>query len=171
MAAGMAMAEAHLAAKYNIENFNVVDHYTFSICGDGDLMEGVSQESASLAGHLGLGKLIVLYDSNDISLDGDLNRSFSESVEKRYEAYRWQVIRIEEGTDIESISKAIEAAKQNTDQPTMIEVKTVIGYGSPNKSGKSAAHGAPLGEEESAATKEYYQWEYDKPFHVPEDVD
>nr|WP_188378279.1 transketolase [Halobacillus andaensis] len=170
MATGMAMAESHLAAKYNREDFNVVDHYTFAICGDGDLMEGVSQESASLAGHLGLGKLIVLYDSNDISLDGDLDRSFSESVEKRYEAYGWQVIRVEEGTDIESISKAIEAAKENTDQPTMIEVKTVIGYGSPNKSGKSDAHGAPLGEEESAAAKEYYKWEHDQPFHVPEDV-
>ncbi|GGF10323.1 transketolase [Halobacillus andaensis] len=169
MATGMAMAEAHLGAKYNRDQYNVVDHYTFAICGDGDLMEGVSQESASLAGHLGLGKLVVLYDSNDISLDGDLNRSFSESVEKRYEAYGWQVIRVEDGTDTEEIANAIEKAKQNTDQPTMIEVKTVIGYGSPNKSGKSDSHGAPLGEEEVTATKEYYKWGHE-PFHVPDEV-
>ncbi|MFG6148819.1 transketolase [Halobacillus sp. B23F22_1] len=169
MATGMAMAEAHLSAKYNRDQYNVVDHYTFAICGDGDLMEGVSQESASLAGHLGLGKLVVLYDSNDISLDGDLNRSFSESVEKRYEAYGWQVIRVENGTDTEEIANAIEKAKQNTDQPTMIEVKTVIGYGSPNKSGKSDSHGAPLGEEEVTATKEYYKWGHE-PFHVPDEV-
>ncbi|WP_394217284.1 transketolase [Halobacillus trueperi] len=169
MATGMAMAEAHLAAKYNREGYNVVDHYTYTICGDGDLMEGVSQESASLAGHLGLGKLIVLYDSNDISLDGDLDRSFSESVEKRYEAYGWQVIRVEDGTNTEDIAQAIEKAKANTDQPTMIEVKTVIGYGSPNKSGKSASHGAPLGEEEGTAAKQFYKWEHE-PFHVPEEV-
>ncbi|WP_101843972.1 transketolase [Halobacillus sp. Marseille-P3879] len=169
MATGMAMAEAHLAAKYNKDQYNIVDHYTFAICGDGDLMEGVSQESASLAGHLGLGKLVVLYDSNDISLDGDLNRSFSESVEKRYEAYGWQVIRVEDGTNTDEITKAIEKAKQNTDQPTMIEVKTVIGYGAPTKSGKSDSHGAPLGEEEVTATKEYYKWEHE-PFHVPEEV-
>ena len=170
MATGMAMAEAHLGAKYNRDNYNVVDHYTFAICGDGDLMEGVSQETASLAGHLGLGKLVVLYDSNDISLDGDLDRSFSESVEKRYEAYGWQVIRVEDGTDTEEIAKAIKEAKQNTDQPTMIEVKTVIGYGSPNKSGKSASHGAPLGEEEVTAAKAHYEWEHEELFHVPEEV-
>lgn len=169
MATGMAMAEAHLGAKYNRDDYNLVDHYTYAICGDGDLMEGVSQESASLAGHLGLGKLIVLYDSNDISLDGDLDRSFSESVEKRYEAYGWQVIRVEDGTDTNEITNAIEKAKQNTDQPTMIEVKTVIGYGAPTKSGKSASHGAPLGEDEVTKTKEYYKWEHE-PFHVPEEV-
>ncbi|QAS50909.1 transketolase [Halobacillus litoralis] len=169
MATGMAMAEAHLAAKYNRESYNVVDHYTYTICGDGDLMEGVSQESASLAGHLGLGKLIVLYDSNDISLDGDLDRSFSESVEKRYEAYGWQVIRVENGTDTEEITKALEKARANTDQPTMIEVKTVIGYGSPNKSGKSDSHGAPLGEDEVTAAKEFYEWGHE-PFHVPDEV-
>ncbi|TGB04667.1 transketolase [Halobacillus salinus] len=169
MATGMAMAEAHLAGKFNRDGYNVVDHYTFSICGDGDLMEGVSQESASLAGHLGLGKLIVLYDSNDISLDGDLDRSFSESVEKRYEAYGWQVIRVEDGTNTEEIAKAIEQAKANTDQPTMIEVKTVIGYGAPTKSGKSDSHGAPLGDEEATAAKEFYKWNHE-PFHVPDEV-
>lgn len=169
MAVGMAMAEAHLGATYNRDKYNVVDHFTYSICGDGDLMEGVSQEAASLAGHLGLGKLVVLYDSNDISLDGDLDRSFSESVEDRFNAYGWQVIRVEDGTDIDTISKAIENAKSTTDKPTLIEVKTVIGYGSPNKSGKSASHGAPLGEDETKLTKEHYQWDHE-PFHVPADV-
>ncbi|KHE73074.1 transketolase [Halobacillus sp. BBL2006] len=169
MATGMAMAEAHLGAKYNRDDYNVVDHYTYAICGDGDLMEGVSQESASLAAHLGLGKLIVLYDSNDISLDGDLDRSFSESVEKRYEAYGWQVIRVEDGTDTEEIENALEQARQNTSQPTMIEVKTVIGYGAPTKSGKSASHGAPLGEDEATKTKEFYKWDHE-PFHVPDEV-
>ncbi|MBH0229400.1 transketolase [Halobacillus yeomjeoni] len=169
MATGMAMAEAHLAAKYNRDDYKMVDHYTYAICGDGDLMEGVSQESASLAAHLGLGKLIVLYDSNDISLDGDLDRSFSESVEDRYKAYGWQVIRVEDGTDTEEIAAAIEKAKQNTKQPTMIEVKTVIGYGAPTKSGKSASHGAPLGEDEATKTKEFYKWDHE-PFHVPDEV-
>jgi len=169
MAVGMAMAESHLAAKFNRDSYNVVDHYTYSICGDGDLMEGVSHESASLAGHLGLGKLVVLYDSNDISLDGDLHRSFSESVEDRFQAYGWEVIRVEEGTDVDSVRKALEQARQSTDKPTLIEVKTVIGHGSPNKSGKSASHGAPLGEDEVKLTKDSYKWEHE-PFHVPADV-
>ncbi|MYL33242.1 transketolase [Pontibacillus yanchengensis] len=169
MSVGMAMAETHLAAKYNKENYPIVDHYTYAICGDGDLMEGVSQEAASLAGHLGLGKLVVLYDSNDISLDGDLHRSFSEDVEKKFEAYGWQVLRVEDGTDIATIRQALQKAKENTTQPTMIEVKTVIGYGSPNKSGKADSHGAPLGEEEVQAAKEHYNWEHEL-FHVPADV-
>ncbi|WP_188205889.1 transketolase [Alkalibacillus aidingensis] len=170
MATGMAMAERFLASKYNTADHEVVDHYTYTICGDGDLMEGVSQESASLAGHLKLGKLIVMYDSNDISLDGDLNRSFSESVEDRYKAYGWQVIRVEDGNDTKEIEKALKEAKANTEQPTMIEVKTVIGYGSPNKSGKSDSHGAPLGEDELKLAKEHYGWDYEDDFHVPEEV-
>lgn len=169
MSVGMAMAEKHLAAKYNKDNFNVVDHYTFAIVSDGDLMEGISHEAASLAGHLKLGKLIALYDSNDISLDGELNKSFSENVEDRFKAYGWQVIRVEDGNDTAAISKAIEQAKQNTEQPTLIEVKTVIGYGSPNKAGSAASHGAPLGEDEVSLTKEYYKWDH-KPFEVPEEV-
>ncbi len=169
MAVGMAMAERHLAAVYNKEELQIVDHYTYSICGDGDLMEGVSAEAASLAGHLKLGRLIVLYDSNDISLDGELNRSFSESVEDRYKAYGWQVIRVENGNDINEISKAIELAKQD-DRPTLIEVKTVIGYGSPNKAGKSASHGSPLGQAEVKLTKEAYNWGYEHQFHIPEEV-
>ena len=169
MAVGMAMAERHLEAKYNRDDLNVVDHFTYGICGDGDLMEGVSAEAASLAGHLGLGKLVVLYDSNDISLDGDLDKSFSENVQQRFEAYNWQVIRVEDGTDLDSISKAIEAAKAETTKPTLIEVKTVIGFGSPNKSGKSASHGAPLGDAEIKLTKASYVWDHEE-FYVPEEV-
>src|SRR5690625_1262059 len=169
MAVGMAMAEAHLAAKYNKENFPIIDHYTYSLVGDGDIMEGVSHEAASLAGHLGLDKLIVLYDSNDISLDGDLDRSFSDNTAQRFEAYGWQVIRVEDGNDLKEINQAIQTAKENTSQPTLIEVKTVIGYGSPNKSNSSASHGAPLGEEEVKLTKAYYKWE-DESFVVADDV-
>src|SRR5690625_3662472 len=122
MAVGMAMAEAHLAAKYNQPNFPIIDHYTYSLVGDGDVMEGISHEAASLAGHLGLGKLVVLYDSNDISLDGDLDRSFSDNTKKRFEAYNWQVIRVEDGNDLAEIRNALAEAKENTSQPTLIEV-------------------------------------------------
>jgi transketolase len=170
MAVGMAMAERHLAAVYNKENYQLVNHYTYSICGDGDLMEGVSAEAASLAGHLKLGRLIVMYDSNDISLDGDLNRSFSESVEMRFKSYGWQYIRVEDGNDLEAIAKAIEEAKQDESRPTLIEVKTIIGYGSPNKSGKSDVHGSPLGPEERKLTKEAYKWTFEEDFYVPEEV-
>jgi len=170
MAVGMAMAERHLASVYNKDHFNIVDHYTYSICGDGDLMEGVSAEAASLAAHLKLGRLIVLYDSNDISLDGDLDKAFTESVEMRFKAYGWQYIRVEDGNNLEEIAKALELAKQDLDHPTLIEVKTVIGYGSPNKSGKSAVHGAPLGEDELKLTKEAYKWTFDEDFHVPNEV-
>ncbi|MEK4302689.1 transketolase [Oceanobacillus sp. FSL K6-0251] len=168
-AVGMAIAETHLAATYNKEGFNVVDHHTFALVGDGDLMEGISHETASLAGHLGLGKLVVLYDSNDISLDGDLDRSFSENVQESFQSYGWEVIRVEDGNDVDALRKAMKAAKQNTEQPTLIEVKTVIGYGSPNKSGSSSSHGAPLGEEEAKLTKQNYNWEYGA-FHVPVEV-
>ncbi|PYZ98113.1 transketolase [Alteribacter lacisalsi] len=169
MATGMAMAERYLASTYNRDSYNVVDHYTYAICGDGDLMEGVSSESASLAGHLKLGRLIVLYDSNDISLDGDLDKSFSESVEDRYKAYGWQVIRVEDGNNLDEINRAIEAAKED-DRPTMIEVKTTIGYGSPNRSGSNESHGKPLGEEEAKLTKDYYKWTFENDFHVPDEV-
>ncbi|MFF2752625.1 transketolase [Psychrobacillus sp. NPDC058041] len=170
MAVGMAMAEAHLAATYNRPNYNIVDHYTFALCGDGDLMEGVAAEAISLAGHLQLDKLIVLYDSNDISLDGDLHKSFSEKTEKRFESYGWNYILVQDGNDIEEISSAIEKAKAQNDKPTLIEVKTVIGFGSPNRAGKSDAHGMPLGKEESLLTKEAYQWSSEEDFYVPEEV-
>lgn len=154
MAVGMAIAERHLAETYNRDSFNVVDHYTYSICGDGDLMEGISSEAASLAGHLQLGRLIVLYDSNDISLDGDLDRSFSENVKQRFEAMNWEVLYVEDGNNIEELTAAIEKARQNEKKPTLIEVKTTIGFGSPNRAGTSGVHGAPLGKEESKLTKE-----------------
>ena len=170
MAVGMAMAERHLADTYNKEGYNVVDHFTYSICGDGDLMEGVSAEAASLAAHLKLGRLVVLYDSNDISLDGDLDRSFSESVEGRFKAYGWQYVRVEDGNNIEEISAAVAEAQTDLNRPTLIEVKTVIGYGSPNMSGKSDVHGKPLGKEEILLTREYYKWAFENDFHVPEEV-
>jgi transketolase len=170
MAVGMAMAEKHLAATYNRPGYEVVDHHTYALCGDGDLMEGVAGEAISLAGHLQLDKLIILYDSNDISLDGELDMSFTENIKKRFESYGWNYIRVEDGNDVGLLSKAIEQAKQNEGGPTMIEIKTVIGYGSPNKSGKSAAHGAPLGEDEMKLTKDYYKWTFEEDFFVPEGV-
>lgn len=168
MAVGMAMAEAHLAATYNRDSFPVMDHYTYAICGDGDLMEGVSQEASSMAGHMKLGKLIVLYDSNDISLDGPTSKAFTENVGARYEAYGWQHILVKDGNDLDEIEAAIEAAKAETDKPTLIEVKTVIGYGAP-KEGTSSVHGAPIGEEGITAAKAVYGWEYPD-FTVPEEV-
>lgn len=169
MAVGMAMAESFLANKYNRDGLSVVDHYTYALVGDGDLMEGISHEAASLAGHLKLGKLVVLYDSNDISLDGDLSRSNSDRTEKRFESYGWQVLRVEDGNDIKAISQAIKEAQANKEQPTLIEIKTVIGYGSPNKSGSNKAHGAPLGKDEVQLTKEAYGWKHPE-FYVPEEV-
>ncbi|TXL67769.1 transketolase [Cerasibacillus terrae] len=169
MSVGMAMAEAHLADKYNKDDLSIIDHYTYALVSDGDLMEGISHEAASLAGHLKLNKLIALYDSNDISLDGDLNQAFSENTQKRFEAYGWQVLRVEDGNDLEEIKDALQKAKNNKEQPTLIEVKTVIGYGSPNKSASSASHGAPLGTDEVKLTKEYYEWDHE-PFCVPEEV-
>ncbi|WP_226569081.1 transketolase [Bacillus stratosphericus] len=170
MAVGMALAERYLAGTYNKDNFNVVDHYTYSICGDGDLMEGISSEAASLAGHLGLGRLIVLYDSNDISLDGDLDHSFSENVKNRFEAMNWEVLYVKDGNNIEEVTAAIEKAKKSTDKPTLIEVKTTIGFGSPNRAGTSGVHGAPLGSEEAKLTKEAYSWTFEEDFHVPSEV-
>lgn len=170
MAVGMAMAEKHLAATYNRDKFDLVNHYTYVICGDGDLMEGVASEASSLAAHLKLGKLVVLYDSNDISLDGELSRSFSENVAGRYEAYGWQYLRVEDGNDLGAIEAAIAEAKKDLDRPTLIEVKTIIGYGSPNKAGSSASHGSPLGKDEAKLAKQNYEWNHDTDFHVPEDV-
>ena len=167
-AVGFAMAEAHLAARFNRDQFNVVDHYTYALCGDGDLQEGISQEAASLAGHLKLGKLVVLYDSNDIQLDGPIEKAFTENVGKRFEAYGWEHIRVEDGNDLSTINEAIEKAKTNLDQPTLIEVKTTIGFGAPN-AGTSAVHGAPLGTEGILASKKAYLWEGED-FYVPEPV-
>ena len=168
MAVGMAMAEAHLAATYNREGFKIMDHYTYALCGDGDFMEGVSQEASSMAGHLKLGKLIVLYDSNDISLDGPTSKAFTENVGARYEAYGWQHLLVEDGNDLAAISKAIDEAKSETEKPTLIEVKTIIGYGAPRE-GTSAVHGAPIGADGIATAKVAYGWDYPE-FTVPKEV-
>ncbi len=173
MAVGMAIAEAHLGSVYNREGYSVIDHYTYSICGDGDLMEGISSEAASMAGHMKLGKLVVLYDSNDISLDGELNLSFSEQVLTRFEGYGWQTLRVEDGNNFAEIHAALEEARKDTNRPTLIEVKTIIGYGSPNKAGKGGhvgPHGSPLGTEEAALTKEFYGWPAEPDFYVPDEV-
>ena len=165
---GMAMAEAHLAATYNREGFPIVNHHTYVMCGDGDLMEGISYEASSLAGTLKLNKLIVLYDSNDITLDGELTKSFNESVKDRFIAQGWNYIRVEDGNDLDEIAEAIEEAQGETEKPTLIEVKTIIGYGAPNQ-GTNKVHGAPLGEEGINIMKQNYGWEY-APFEVPEEV-
>lgn len=167
-AVGMAMAEAHLAAQYNKPGFDIVDHYTYALNGDGDLMEGVSQEAASLAGKLKLGKLILFYDSNNISLDGKLDMSFIDDVQKRFESYGWQHLLVKDGNNLNEIAAAVEVAKAEKSRPTIIEVKTVIGFGAPNE-GTNKVHGAPLGAEGVAATKKAYGWDYPE-FTVPNEV-
>ena len=167
-AVGMAAAEKHMAALYNKDDMKVIDHYTYALCGDGDLMEGVSYESMSLAGHLNLNKLIVLYDSNDICLDGDLSTSFSENVEARVKAQNWNYIKVDDGNDLDKIYEAITSAKENENGPTLIEVKTVIGYGSANQ-GTNKVHGAPIGSDDFAAAKKVYGWDYED-FEIPEEV-
>ncbi len=167
---GLALAEAHLAAKYNKPDATLIDHYTYVILGDGCNMEGISGEAASLAGHWGLGKLIALYDDNHISIDGSTDVSFTEDVSKRYEAYGWHVQHVEDGnTDINAIAKAIEAAKAVTDKPSMIKITTTIGYGSPNKGNTAGVHGAALGASEVELTRKTLNWNYE-PFVVPQEV-
>jgi transketolase len=166
-AVGMAMAERHLAASFNRPGHDIVDHHTFVMCGDGDLMEGVSAEAASLAGHLGLSKLICLYDDNGISIEGTTGIAFTENVAKRFDAYRWQTIKVEDGSDPDAIEKAILAAKAETKKPSIIMLKTHIAHGSPNKQDTADAHGAPLGEEEIKLTKAALGWKAKKPFTVP----
>lgn len=167
-AVGIAMAEKHLAAMYNKDDAQIIDHYTYVLCGDGDLMEGISYESMSLAGHLNLSKLIVLYDSNDICLDGATNTTFSEDIKKRAEALNWNYLRVDDGRDLDQIYEAISKAKGNIQGPTIIEVKTIIGYGSTNQ-GTNKVHGAPIGKEEFIKAKEIYEWTEDD-FNIPDDV-
>ena len=167
-AVGMALAERYLAAKYNKEGYDLFDHYTYVICGDGDIMEGVASEASSFAAVQKLNKLVVLYDSNDICLDGETKDAFSENVRARYDAYGWNTILVEDGANVEAISAAIEQAKKS-DKPTLIEVKTIIGAGSPNKQGTNGVHGAPLGEEETALFRKEIGWE-NEPFDIPVDV-
>ncbi|PJM31992.1 transketolase [Staphylococcus hominis] len=169
MSVGMALAEAHLGGKFNKDDINVVDHYTYVLASDGDLMEGISHEAASFAGHNQLDKLIVLYDSNDISLDGELNKSFSEDIKQRFESYGWNHILVKDGNNLEEIDNAITKAKQQNG-PTLIEVKTIIGYGAPNVSGTNGVHGAPLGTDERKLTFEAYGLDPEKRFNVPEEV-
>lgn len=169
-AVGMAIAEAHLAAKFNTPEITIVDHYTYVLASDGDMMEGVTFESCALAGHLGLGKLIVLYDDNGISLAGATALTFTEDIEARFRALRWQVLRVTDGADCREISRAIEEAKKDVDHPSLIRVFTKIGYGAPTKGGTSRCHGAPLGMEELASAKENLGWPVDAVFHVPEEV-
>ncbi|MEH2460824.1 transketolase [Nostoc sp.] len=169
-AVGLAIAEAHLAAKFNKPDTKIVDHYTYVIVGDGCNMEGISGEAASFAGHLGLGKLIALYDDNHISIDGSTDIAFTEDVSKRFEAYGWHVLHVKDGnTDLAAIEKAIAEAKAVTDKPSMIKVTTTIGYGSPNKANTAGVHGAALGGDEVALTRKNLGWEYE-PFVVPEDA-
>lgn len=167
---GIAMAEAHLAATFNKPGLPIIDHYTYVIMGDGCNMEGVASEACSLAGHLGLGKLIALYDDNHISIEGSTDLAFTEDVGKRYESYGWHVLVVEDGnTNTDAIHQAIETAKSVTDKPTMIKVRTTIGYGSPNKADSYEAHGAALGAAEVQATRESLGWNYE-PFEIPEDA-
>lgn len=168
-AVGLALAETYLANHFNRPNHAIIDHYTYVIAGDGDLMEGVCMEACALAGHWGLGKLILLYDSNDITLDGEANMTFTENIRARHEAWGWQVIDVADGNDVQAINTAIESAKADLSRPSMLIIKTVIGYGSPNKGGTSKAHGSPLGADEIALTKQAYDWNYE-PFYIPQEA-
>ena len=167
-AVGLAMAEKHLSKLYNKDDYNVIDHYTYALCGDGDLMEGVAHEAISLAGHLKLSKLILLYDSNDICLDGDLSTSFTENVEETFKACNWSYIKVEDGNNLEGILKAIEQAKSDNDKPTLIEVKTTIGYGSENE-GTNKVHGSPIGADDFKKVKERYNW-VDDDFVISDEI-
>lgn len=166
---GMAMAEAFVGTHFNTDQFKISDHFTYAIVSDGDLMEGVTQEAASLAGHLKLGKLIYLYDDNSITIDGSTDLAFTEDVMKRFDAYGWHTQTID-GHNHEEIRKAISKAQQETDKPSIIACKTKIGYGSPNKEGSSSSHGSPLGTDEIALTKKNYGWDFEEPFHIPEEA-
>lgn len=167
-AVGLAISEKHMAALYNKEDLPIIDHYTYALCGDGDLMEGISYEAMSLAGHLNLSKLIVLYDSNDICLDGKTSTTFSEDMKKRAEALNWNYLLVEDGSDLSEIYQAISKAKENTNGPTIIEIKTIIGFGSANQ-GTNKVHGAPIGKEDFIKAKEVYGWS-EEDFQIPEEV-
>jgi len=169
-AVGMAMAEAHLGAVFNRDGHRIIDHRTWFICSDGDLMEGISHEAASFAGHLKLGKLIGFYDDNRITIEGDTNLTYSDDAGTRFEAYGWQVLHVSDINDLQALDRAIEAAKAEDERPTMIVVRSHIGYGSPNRVDTAKAHGEPLGEEEIRLAKKNLGWEWEEPFHVPADA-
>ncbi|WP_334196511.1 thiamine pyrophosphate-dependent enzyme, partial [Muricomes intestini] len=170
MAVGMAIAERHLSAVFNKESYPVIDHYTFALGGDGCMMEGISSEAFSLAGTLGLSKLIILYDSNNISIEGSTKLAFTEDVEMRMKAFGFQTLAVEDGNDIEAIGNAIERAKADKEHPSFIKIHTEIGYGCPNKQGKASAHGEPLGEDNVRALRENLQWPSQEPFYIPDEV-
>ncbi|WP_312818135.1 transketolase [Kaistella carnis] len=167
---GMAIAQQYMAARYNQPDFNIFDYHIYAICSDGDLMEGISAEAASLAGHIGLGNLIYFYDSNHITIEGDTDLAFDEDVSRRFEAYGWHVQNLPDINDLDAISKAIKNAKKETDRPSLIKVRSIIGYGSPNKHNSAAAHGSPLGKDEVRLVKENFGFDPDKDFIVPEEV-
>ncbi len=169
-AVGMAIAQEYLGSLFNKDDIKILDHFIYGICSDGDLMEGISHEAASLAGHLHLGKLIFFYDDNGITIDGKTNLAFSEDIKKRFEAYNWQVLNIDDVNDLSQIDKAIEQAQKETNKPTLIITKTHIGFGSPNKQDKSSSHGSPLGEDEVKLTKKNLGWPEDKKLYIPEEV-
>jgi len=170
-AIGMAIAEKYMSSYFNRPGFDLIDHYTYALVSDGDLMEGISAEAASIAGHLGLGKLIYLYDSNDVTLDGPADLAFTENIAKRYESYDWQVLVVQKGdTDLSSIDEALKIAKIERAKPTLIIVKTTIGFGSPNKQGKSSSHGSPLGVDEVKLTKNALKWNFQEDFYIPNEV-
>ncbi|MGV8979756.1 transketolase [Clostridium sp.] len=169
-AVGMAMAEAHIAAKFNKPNYDIIDNYTYVVTGDGCLMEGVALEAISLAGTLALGKLVLLYDSNNITIEGSTSIAFTEDVKGKFEACHWQVLEVQDGNDVDAIDEAIKLAKKETTKPSAIIVKSIIGYGCPGKQGKSSAHGEPLGKENIKATKEFLGCGYEEEFYVPKEV-
>ncbi len=169
-AVGMAIAEAHLGARFNRPDHTIVDHHTYVIASDGDLMEGVASEACSLAGHLGLGKLIVLFDDNHITLAGSTSITFTEDVGKRFEAYGWHVQHVKDGNDLDAIDAALEAAKAETSRPSLILVRTILGYGAPNKQNTYKAHGSPLGQEELLAAKENLGWPTEPAFWIPKEA-
>jgi transketolase len=167
---GFAAAEAHLAARFNRPGHEVVNHHTYFICSDGDLMEGVSHEAASFAGHFKLGKLIGFYDDNKVTIDGSTDLTYSDDAVKRFEAYGWHVQRVDDGNDLEAMHRAIEAAKAVTDRPSLVVLRTVIGYGNPKRQGTSKAHSDAFGVEEVKLTKEHLGWPSQEPFFVPDEA-
>ena len=169
-AVGMAIAQEYLGSLFNKDDIKILDHFIYGICSDGDLMEGISHESASLAGHLKLGKIIFFYDDNGITIDGSTNLTFSEDIKKRFEAYGWQVQNISDVNDLKQIDTAVESAQKEKNKPTLIITKTHIGFGSPNKQDKSSSHGSPLGEEEIKLTKKNLGWPEDKQFFIPDEA-
>jgi transketolase len=169
-AIGMAVARDYLASIFNKKGYQIFDHFVFCLCSDGDLMEGISHEAASFAGHQKLGKLIYFYDDNNITIDGETNLTSSDQVEKRFLSYNWNVLRINDVNNISEVEKVTTLAINNSDKPTLIIAKSIIGFGSPNKQNKSSSHGAPLGVEEVQLTKKNLNWKWEEPFYVPEEV-